>query len=353
MTDKIIKRQVNGIAKPAIQDSLAFCDELLASQLFPQFKTRAGMFVAYQWTVDMKIPSIPTMNSMAIIQGKLSIEAKVYRALFIAKGGDFEVIKSDDSGCWIELTKPGRKSMKYVYTIEDAEREGLVRKGGPWKTMKKLMCFERCTSRGIRAFDPGSVMGIYTKEEMTDVDKKTDFRKLSTINPLKEGEFPNGLMSKSELEDAKKVTGQDFTEAEVVEDESLEDEIAKADEPEEHKIRSESPAELDVPPDDYEPELFGKPKVEPKPQPIIAKTANGDALKVIGSQIHKDLAILGLEPKHKASFMLWLFDYQTEKSKNYCGKDAKGVHLSMGTLADLKELHSSLPDKLRLWEKST
>jgi hypothetical protein len=93
----------------------------------------------------------------------------VWLALFHRSGGKTKILKHDKESCRIEFSKPGYEPYISEYTHAMAVTEGLVGKGGAWSKMEETMLQWRAVSNGIRAYDPGVVMGIaLTKEEVED-----------------------------------------------------------------------------------------------------------------------------------------------------------------------------------------
>ena len=336
MSNDIVKHQNQSLV-PDAHNMRLLAEDFQKSGMFPNVKSLAGFVTVIAYGDEIGLGPVASLQSISIIQGKLALESKVYLALFIRSGGKIEILKKDKTESTVKFSKDGRKDFTETFTIKDAQALGFLTKNN-WKMYPEEMCYWRCISKGIRAYDPDVAMGAYTVEEVRDFDAKQP-KKLSTISPLNEGEFPDALKTKEELAQQVEVE-DDFTDSDP--DIPPDDFIDVEDEPEPEPEPTKSPAEMDEPPDD----LFNK------STPQSTGTPDGDALKAIGKQIHKDLAVLGLEGKDKPSFMNWLFEYQEKKSKKYCGKDSKGaVHLSLGVLADLKGLHSQLPQALTAWRK--
>ena len=348
--DKIVKRQANDVAKPeqftiTPEEVLKYINPYATTKEVYIFIKQCEMFNLNPFKREIYLIKYDRDKPASYVIG---FEVFIKRAERSTRldgwewGTEGSPDKPKECKAWIKIY---RKDWSHPFTHEvfyeeyvGKKRDGTATKfwKEKWRTMlKKVVAsqgFKLCFSEELGGFP-------YVAEEINTIDQEKlqtgKIKKLSTIPPP-EGEIPEALMSKSELEQAKKTTGQELVDKdfEIIEAEVLEDEP------------DQSPTTMDVPPDDYEPELFEKPKVEP------VKTANGDALKALGAQIHKELgSMYQLGTKEKASFMEWLFNHQEKKSKKYLGADSKGLHLSMGNLADLKELHSSLPDMLRLWEK--
>lgn len=105
---------------------------------------------------------------------KPSMKAEAMLAAFAESGGKFEWVNDGSEGIVAELklTKDSRSQI-VRYTLEQAERAGLVRKDKPqsnWMARRPEMLRARVISSGLRMFDPSIVVGVYTPEELDDIN---------------------------------------------------------------------------------------------------------------------------------------------------------------------------------------
>lgn len=105
--------------------------------------------------------------------GGMSMKADVMLAKFNAAGGKHTWMKTGDDGeeAVLRLTWNGQ-SVDSVYTIEDAKRANLIRKGGNWEKNPGEMLRARATSKGVRMVMPGIVAGIYCPEDFPEQDDR-------------------------------------------------------------------------------------------------------------------------------------------------------------------------------------
>ena len=80
---------------------------------------------------------------------------------------DYRVLEKTDQVCRIKFLAGREELGVETFTIQMAERAGLV-KGGPWKAYPEAMLFARCLSAGMRTHCPDALGGAtaYTPEEL-------------------------------------------------------------------------------------------------------------------------------------------------------------------------------------------
>ena len=324
MTDKIVKRNGAEIV-PDANNMRTIAKDLLDSHMFPQVKSIAGAVTIIEYGRELGIPPVAALNTFSIVSGRLTMEAKVMLALFLKSGADAEIIKKDKTGSEVKFTKPGRKAHTETFTIKDAEAIGLASKDN-WKKYPEEMCYWRCVAKGIRAFDPEVIMGIYSKEEMQDAgDKGFSNEKKYTEKPPPLDEIPDVLKTEEELTQDAEIVEED----EDTNDFALTQEVAQ---PDSDPATASSPDEADE----------------------ITEVANA---------IKTHLEIQLGKPTKKATqdeirkFKQWLFDTQLgigTHGRKYVAKNAHG-HISFGAgkLEDLKRLHKDLNDAVQAFYRET
>jgi hypothetical protein len=167
--DALAKAPVEGLAQlPDHHNLRALASDLLNSGLFPAVKNVAGAITIIEYGRELGIPPVAALQTMAIVQGRLCMEAKAMLALYQNHGGRIGILERSKTVARIEFSKDGMKPYVHEYTMEQAKQEKLSGKDN-WLKMPETMLFWRAVATGIRLFDPGSVFGLYSKEEMADV----------------------------------------------------------------------------------------------------------------------------------------------------------------------------------------
>jgi hypothetical protein len=105
-----------------------------------------------------------------IIDGKPSLKADTMLARFLESGGAVEWHCMTDQKCDATFHHP--KSLKPVrldWTIERATTAGLAQKTN-WRGYARAMLRSRVIAEGVRACNPGVIVGKYTPEELEAVE---------------------------------------------------------------------------------------------------------------------------------------------------------------------------------------
>jgi hypothetical protein len=139
------------------------------SGMFGCESKEAGIVFALQCVVENK-PPLEMAKNYHLVKGKLTKRADAMLADFRRAGGkvtwddlknenvqsaifDFEGIKTNGS-----------------FSMDDAQRAGLIRKGSAWDKTPAAMLRARCISETLRAIAPEIVQGVYVPEEIDVAD---------------------------------------------------------------------------------------------------------------------------------------------------------------------------------------
>jgi hypothetical protein len=81
---------------------------------------------------------------------------------------DYRVLEKTDQVCRIRFLSGKEELGVETFTIQMAERAGLIKGAGPWKQYPEAMLFARCLSAGMRTHCPDALGGApaYTPEEL-------------------------------------------------------------------------------------------------------------------------------------------------------------------------------------------
>lgn len=186
-TTAVAIREDNG--KPALYNPAAFDQIWRASKLFASsdlvptaYKGKPeNCFIAIEMADRMGISPFAMLQSLVIIQGKPSMEAKLIIAL-VNDSGIFEnpleyEVEGDDPHaqnyrvrCFATMKKTGKLCQGPWITYQMVKGEGWLDKGGSkWKTMPGIMFAYRAASFFAKLYAPNITMGMQTREEMEDV----------------------------------------------------------------------------------------------------------------------------------------------------------------------------------------
>ena len=120
-----------------------------------------------------------------IIQGRPALKADAMLARFQNAGGKVDWKDYTDEKVTGVFSHPNGGSLAVTWTIEQAQRIGLVKPGSGWQKFPRAMLRSRCISEGIRSVFPGSVTGFYSPEEVQDFEPSPkDLGKVEIVAPV-------------------------------------------------------------------------------------------------------------------------------------------------------------------------
>ncbi len=105
-----------------------------------------------------------------VIQGRPALKADAMMARFQQAGGKVEWKEYTDERVTGVFSHPAGGSLSVTWTIEMGKNIGLVKPGSGWHKYPRAMLRARCISEGIRSVYPGCVAGVYTPEEVSDME---------------------------------------------------------------------------------------------------------------------------------------------------------------------------------------
>lgn len=164
---------------------------LSESTLVPmQFqKNPANCLIALEQSNRLGISPIAVMQNLYIVQGRPSFSSSFIIALInSSKKYDMELQFDEEEKegkpyactCWTELN--GRRVSGIKITMDMADKEGWLKKNGSkWQTIPQVMLRYRAASFFARMNCPELSIGLYSKEELDDMPKKSATASLNSI----------------------------------------------------------------------------------------------------------------------------------------------------------------------------
>ena len=104
-----------------------------------------------------------------IIQGRPAMKSEAMLSSFQESGGKIKWLKRTNTECSLHLEHPQGGELDVTWDIARAKAAGLTDKN-TWKQFPAQMLSARCVSEGVRALFPACLCGMYTPEEVTDMD---------------------------------------------------------------------------------------------------------------------------------------------------------------------------------------
>jgi len=170
----LVKKEDDTALVPAAENILKLAKALYQSGMFKNVENEYGALAIIEYGRELGIQPVISLQTMSVVNGKICMEAKLMQAMAERRGIGVEILEKTKQICRIKFTKEGKEPFTETFTIEDAKRMGYLKKSN-WQMFPEEMNFCRCISKGLRAYDPGSILGLYSREEMLDVGE--DFTK--------------------------------------------------------------------------------------------------------------------------------------------------------------------------------
>ena len=117
-----------------------------------------------------------------IIKGRASLKADAMLARFQRAGGSVKWGEYTEKTVTGTFSHPQGGSVDITWTIDMARRAGLAEKDN-WKNYPRAMLAARCISEGIHKVYPGACVGLYTEEEVSDMNPEKPAPDMDVILP--------------------------------------------------------------------------------------------------------------------------------------------------------------------------
>lgn len=127
----------------------------------------ANVLVVMQGARALNIPAFWALQSLHVIEGKLGMGADLMRALVLAAGHQFRVVKRDFDEAVVEIKRSDRdEPYRANYTWKEAQEAELTGKAN-WKRYRRAMLVARATGIAVRDECPEVLFGVlYTPDEL-------------------------------------------------------------------------------------------------------------------------------------------------------------------------------------------
>jgi hypothetical protein len=123
---------------------------------------------------ELGLGPMQSLQYFVNIRGKITLEAKAMMAIILGKVKDARIkIEMGDEECVVIASRNQIEQSVFKYSLNDAKKAGLIKKGGNWEMYPRDMLRSRAVSQMARAMFPDVIGGMYTAEETeTFVDAK-------------------------------------------------------------------------------------------------------------------------------------------------------------------------------------
>lgn len=172
------------IVRHSIGEIECMAEAVAKSRLFPGVENAQSAMVLMLLCESEGLHPIQAMRRFHIIEGRPSMRADAMQAEFQRHGGRVEWLSSTREECRAVFSHPQHapKGFEVHVTFAELDKEKITQsydqKRNQWVLKKNWRCWPRqmlrarAVSEGVRAVDPGIVVGVYTPEEISDFDAR-------------------------------------------------------------------------------------------------------------------------------------------------------------------------------------
>jgi hypothetical protein len=117
---------------------------------------------------ELGLPPMAALRSIDIIQGTPGLKAHAMRGLVQGRGHEVQLVESDDEHCVMRGRRRGEQEWQEVtWTLERAQRLGVVDRNPQWKKQPKTMLVNRATGEICRLIASDVLHAMpHTSEEL-------------------------------------------------------------------------------------------------------------------------------------------------------------------------------------------
>jgi hypothetical protein len=116
---------------------------------------------------ELGLPPMASMRSIALIRGKVILDASMQLALMVRAGAKVKWLRDGTDGqvAELEVTRPGHEPYVSRYSLEMAQRAGIAG-SDTWRKHTAAMLRARCVSAAGKAYMPDVLSGCYVPGEL-------------------------------------------------------------------------------------------------------------------------------------------------------------------------------------------
>lgn len=167
--------KTTALVPASVTDAEHMAVQLSKSQLVPDaFRNKpADTFMAISYGLELGLPPVSALRSIAVIKGKPTLYADAMVGLVMASGKAeyFTCVESlQDRATYATKRKGSPDEVRKTFTTADAEQAGLPSQNKNYRTYPKQMLEARAKAWLARDVYPDLLHGIYSAEEVSEMD---------------------------------------------------------------------------------------------------------------------------------------------------------------------------------------
>lgn len=164
------------LSPTSFDEAVKLAEYLANSSMVPKdYQGNPGnVLVAIQWGLELGLKPLQAMQNIAVINGRPSLWGDAVLALVLASPVCVDVIERYE-GTGLQkravciARRRGKEDKVGEFSMEDAERAGLIGKAGPWKQYPDRMLKMRARAFALRDQFTDVLKGIAIAEEQQDI----------------------------------------------------------------------------------------------------------------------------------------------------------------------------------------
>lgn len=176
-------------------------------------KKPSNVLIAMNMAERMGLDPFMVMGKTYIIKGKIGIEATLAIAL-INSSGKFEPLQykfnEAKTECFAhaKFVQTGEVYEGSTVSLQMAKDEGW---GSKWRTLPELMLQYRSAVFFARVYCPEAIMGLYTRDELVDIDSSRSAKKATHETPdTEEPDVPEAVIERDETAAGERESWEEF-----------------------------------------------------------------------------------------------------------------------------------------------
>ncbi len=153
------------------RDARIIAKDLFESNMFSGYGSPQAVLSTIMFGRELGLPAMTSLRGIHNIDGKHALSAQLMVALVLDSGKAeyFELLEVSDTAATFETKRVGaRNPQRVTYTLDQAQKAGLVRPKSNWEKDPQSMLVARAQSRLCRLVYPDVVLGLYTPEELQE-----------------------------------------------------------------------------------------------------------------------------------------------------------------------------------------
>lgn len=174
MNGELVAKESGFEMKPRnLDEAMKFCDIMANSDLVPKdYRNKPGnIMVAIQLGAELGMTPMRALRCIAVINGRASMWGDEMLAMVLSSPQCEYVDESEstDKEGVCKVKRKGHPELVSRFTLQDAQKAGLLQKGGTWQAYTARMLKLRARGFGLRDKFADSLAGLITAEEALDM----------------------------------------------------------------------------------------------------------------------------------------------------------------------------------------